>query len=314
MADPSVESSPPHPFPTQVLSPITMSNTGVLKLIFDDTTLTLQSLSPAGGNQQDVTTCTDAWGELCRTDDLNISLRVKLPVPCAGHDVFRAIIPHIRMGENAKTFSGHKETRAVALKWATGQDGLHRLSYEYLLYQEYLKSLQGTLVPTCFGLFSGESNNNTIFTCLVLEWCGSGTVVDLNIHESKRLKMLTMCALHHVGIIHGQVDNIDSHHFILDDTGRFRVVSFSRASVHTCEGATIRLSRDLATGCSELRALENDDSLYSATISEMTLSTTQQLAFVPLVNDSPIELTQLARTLVSYVPTFGVILKCFNHE
>jgi len=65
----------------------------------------------------------------------------------------------------------------VLLKTAKGDKANDLLKWEYEVYEERLKMLQGSVVPRCYGLFSGRvdergtaSGTGERFGCLVLEY------------------------------------------------------------------------------------------------------------------------------------------------
>lgn len=62
----------------------------------------------------------------------------------------------------------------VAIKWGRGNPNLQTLAHELHLYDGDMKSLQGTVVPRCFGLYVGFIEGQEI-GCLILEWCGGET-------------------------------------------------------------------------------------------------------------------------------------------
>ena len=70
-----------------------------------------------------------------------------------------------------KTSSGMKYD--VAFKLAYDEEGIRRLKHEHEIYNKDLRALQGNVVPTCYGLFTGTLSGTPI-ACLVLDFCING--------------------------------------------------------------------------------------------------------------------------------------------
>ncbi len=66
----------------------------------------------------------------------------------------------------------------VAAKWVRGTQAIESLRQEATMYDNDLRPLQGSSVPTFFGMFTGV-HNGVDLGCLVLEWCpGNDPVAD----------------------------------------------------------------------------------------------------------------------------------------
>ncbi|KAH9944016.1 uncharacterized protein BXZ73DRAFT_39345 [Epithele typhae] len=145
----------------------------------------------------------------------------------------------------------------VALKWVAGPERVPGVRREGSLYMGSLAPLQGSVVPRCYGLFSGIVRGVEI-ACLVLEWLTSVPITDK--HELNRQRMLAGISLHAVGVRHGRL--LGFGHFIPVSDGTFRVVGFAEGRVHECAGTTI-LSRNTSGDqrpdeqCDELAVLES---------------------------------------------------------
>lgn len=61
---------------------------------------------------------------------------------------------------------------AVALKFAMREDFIDDLDKEARLYAGALQPLQGTVIPRCYGLYTGAGEEGQSIACLVLEHCG----------------------------------------------------------------------------------------------------------------------------------------------
>ncbi|KAI0931276.1 hypothetical protein AcW2_000199 [Taiwanofungus camphoratus] len=150
----------------------------------------------------------------------------------------------------------NSEPVEVALKWVTGLQRIGLLRWEAGVYENQLKTLQGTTVPKFYGFFTAKIEGVHV-GCLVLEWCGGRT--HPNLYEANRQRMLAACSIHEKGILHGSLQ--DGHHFVPGSKDNvLRIVDFARAGVHACAGGTpllINLSgEEQPRGCSELADLE----------------------------------------------------------
>jgi hypothetical protein len=61
----------------------------------------------------------------------------------------------------------------VAFKLAYDKEGVRLLRHEHEIYSGELRALQGSVIPTCYGLFTGTVSG-THSACLVLEYCANG--------------------------------------------------------------------------------------------------------------------------------------------
>lgn len=58
----------------------------------------------------------------------------------------------------------------VAVKWVRGQRAIESLRREARMYDDVLRPLQGTVVPTFYGFFAGRKDGIDV-GCMLLEWC-----------------------------------------------------------------------------------------------------------------------------------------------
>lgn len=65
---------------------------------------------------------------------------------------------------------GECETKEVYVKWASDQRRIAQLAHEANLYNGSLKSLQGKVVPHCYGFFTDHTDSPSL-CLLVLERC-----------------------------------------------------------------------------------------------------------------------------------------------
>ncbi|PIL31548.1 hypothetical protein GSI_06250 [Ganoderma sinense ZZ0214-1] len=147
--------------------------------------------------------------------------------------------------------------REVALRWVVGEAQLDGIANEVRLYEQELVPLQGTVVPKFFGFFKGFVGKNKV-GCIVTEWCRGVQIGEE--HELNRQRMLSAIELHKAGIYHGRL--LDKTHWVSAGDGTLRIVGFSSAHIHDCEGMTV-LSKDTGGDprpdavCKELAVLES---------------------------------------------------------
>ncbi|KAK0208661.1 hypothetical protein DFS33DRAFT_464000 [Desarmillaria ectypa] len=150
---------------------------------------------------------------------------------------------------------GRQPTIPVIIKVARTKTELSFLQWEEKVYNQYLRGLQGTVVPKCYGLF-GANNGGRKTGCLVLEHCAT---TNIRHADYSRKIMIAISKIHQAGIAHGNVK--PSSHILTTPDG-VRIIDFSNASLHECPNATPRLAdtRDAhareAGQCEELVVLE----------------------------------------------------------
>ncbi|TFY62231.1 hypothetical protein EVJ58_g3996 [Rhodofomes roseus] len=75
--------------------------------------------------------------------------------------------------------------------------------------------------------------------CLVIEWCGEPHPEDPRLFSAQKLELAVL--LHKEGWSHGDLLDVDSHHFVVaedDETGNpLRLVDLTKASEHRGEAA-----------------------------------------------------------------------------
>jgi len=62
------------------------------------------------------------------------------------------------------------------VKCATGPDEIRRMKEEYKYYSVDLASLQGTVIPRCYGFYEGYAAKRQPLACLVLEPVETGVM------------------------------------------------------------------------------------------------------------------------------------------
>ncbi|KAK0198755.1 hypothetical protein F5146DRAFT_1131711 [Armillaria mellea] len=151
---------------------------------------------------------------------------------------------------------GGQPTTPVIIKVARTEKEFSFLQWEEKVYNQYLRGLQGTVVPKCHGLF-GTKNRGRKTGCLVLEYCT--TANNIRHPDYCRKVMVAMIKIHQAGIIHGDVRR-SSH--ILSTPDGVRIIDFSNAKIHECPNAKPRLmdpryAPEPETQCNELMILED---------------------------------------------------------
>ncbi|KAJ6460946.1 hypothetical protein C8R45DRAFT_1080980 [Mycena sanguinolenta] len=126
---------------------------------------------------------------------------------------------------------GMEPCDVIVLKMAHGKEEVEEMEREAGFYNDQLKHLQGTVVPSCFGFYTTKVHGKPV-SCLLLEYC-SGPPLEgkRGVQEFKWKSMQAAYALHKAGVLHGDLD--DWHHFVpmgLD----VRIVDFSVSVAHHC--------------------------------------------------------------------------------
>ncbi len=178
-----------------------------------------------------------------------------------------------------RAISGAVPTQ-VAVKWARGMDNILVLAHELTCYKEVLQSLQGIVIPYCYGCYVGYVEGLEV-GCLVLEWCaGSGPLdpteikcVPLRLYyppfpmlipRGSRQRMITAIQLHSLGIMHNGL--YDPRHWVPGPDGKLRIVDFSRAKKHSCLGSLPLCVTEYECppkGCPELDWIEGKYGIHS---------------------------------------------------
>lgn len=70
---------------------------------------------------------------------------------------------------------GVEPTDVVAVKVARGKEEVEEMEREVGFYESQLKSLQGTVVPKCYGFYTAKVQGTPI-GCLLLEYCSGPPV------------------------------------------------------------------------------------------------------------------------------------------
>ncbi|KAJ7109486.1 hypothetical protein C8R44DRAFT_289464 [Mycena epipterygia] len=119
-----------------------------------------------------------------------------------------------------------------ALKFAMREDLIYGLEEEERVYGNALKTLQGSAIPRCFGIYTGMQEDRPI-ACLVLEYFGECIKqpfqflpLDLKIQILEHLG-----AIHREGLLHG---DFAERNVLLQD-GNIRIIDFDQTEAgHHC--------------------------------------------------------------------------------
>ncbi|KAH8111996.1 hypothetical protein DFH11DRAFT_1512332 [Phellopilus nigrolimitatus] len=154
---------------------------------------------------------------------------------------------------------------AVYVKWAFDAKRVEALRDEAAIYAARLTPLQGTVVPRLVGFYESVDHANP-FALSIFEHCSGPVLSDYA--EYSRQYMMAACALHGVGVSHNQLAlglrgdaRFVDRHVIADQAGRVRIVDFTRATLHFCPGAPLRVAggapaEERRGCCDELAHLE----------------------------------------------------------
>ncbi|TDL16553.1 hypothetical protein BD410DRAFT_901952 [Rickenella mellea] len=143
---------------------------------------------------------------------------------------------NISYGERVQVYRGklhHGEDTVTdaAVKFDLYNSCREDLVRESALYEEHAKTLQGTVVPTFYGIYHGIVDERPI-TCLVLEDCGDPIETwlhDASVEFSFKVAQHLM-KLHSVGLQHNNISETN----IVVKNGEPRLIDFSNATPHIC--------------------------------------------------------------------------------
>ncbi|KAJ7632723.1 hypothetical protein FB45DRAFT_913289 [Roridomyces roridus] len=121
----------------------------------------------------------------------------------------------------------------LALKFAMREDLIDALKEESRVYSGALHSLQGSVIPRCFGLYVGVGEEDQQIGCLVLEHFGeciqqpfSFLPLDLKIRI-----MDSIASIHRQGLLHGDF----AERNVLVQDGDVRIIDFDQTEWgHDC--------------------------------------------------------------------------------
>lgn len=125
------------------------------------------------------------------SDNLDISDSVLHPVDEGYSEIAEDLIIRnataFHWGHDAVVYKGElsrgdHSTEEVVLKFiaTSRQDACSALEREFSFYGKELKSIQGTVVPICYGLFRSQNNRSI---CLVLQYCGKPLEMAFNLTD-----------------------------------------------------------------------------------------------------------------------------------
>ncbi|TDL16460.1 hypothetical protein BD410DRAFT_901996 [Rickenella mellea] len=134
-------------------------------------------------------------------------------------------------------------------------------------YENQAKKLQGTVVPTFFGIYHATVNERVI-TCLVLEDCGSPMETwlhDASVEFCFQVAKLLM-QLHDAGIQHNDISEVN----IVIKDNKPRLIDLSHATPHKCDRTEDiepgKLRPDaLKFACTELHDFASEHGIWEAT-------------------------------------------------
>ncbi|OCH90795.1 hypothetical protein OBBRIDRAFT_803771 [Obba rivulosa] len=120
-------------------------------------------------------------------------------------------------------------------KLVTGQKRIDNVRREYRFYSNQLKPFQGTIVPTCIGLFGGIMRNEPR-ACLVTQFSGA-RVEDLQRTPwtFREELIYSFTGLHKVGVRYGLSQRFSEKHVLLRDDGHPVLFNFDVAEEHACQ-------------------------------------------------------------------------------
>ncbi|KDR80117.1 hypothetical protein GALMADRAFT_62327 [Galerina marginata CBS 339.88] len=164
-----------------------------------------------------------------------------------GHSVH---LGFLKAGDSAKE-------EKIVCKLAHGHGNVKSLEREAEFYRNDLKDLQGKVVPQYFGFYKQDLGET--IACLLLEYIDDDDKDITNGPLWYRRVMLAMAEVHKAGIIHGGLLDFKKEHIIRMGKSP-RIVDFSRATRHKCEGTLPANEHgvvpDDVISCEELRGLE----------------------------------------------------------
>ncbi|KAK7063742.1 hypothetical protein R3P38DRAFT_3164730 [Favolaschia claudopus] len=151
----------------------------------------------------------------------------------------------------------------LVLKIARDAGAIAALELEASHYTTRLQHIQGKYVPKFYGIYHGTIADTPV-ACMLLEYCEHDGKT-LSLGEMSRRVMLAVIAVHQAGLQHCDLENY--LHIILTGSG-VRIVDFSCAVLHNCEGGTPTLWPGMGApdtpGCPELNWVENRYGLCSS--------------------------------------------------
>jgi len=121
----------------------------------------------------------------------------------------------------------------VALKFAMREDLIDDLDKEAAVYAGALQHLQGTVIPRCYGLYTGSGEGGQPIACLVLEHCGECIQERFQyLPLSVRIRILERLAdIHRCGLCHGDF----AERNVLQRDGDIRIIDFDQTNYHNCD-------------------------------------------------------------------------------
>ncbi|KZT21049.1 hypothetical protein NEOLEDRAFT_1181978 [Neolentinus lepideus HHB14362 ss-1] len=130
--------------------------------------------------------------------------------------------------------------RSIILKFARARDAFADIRAEEQVYANQLISLQGVVIPRCFGFYEDPHSGGCI-GCLALEDCGDPPCEHLDyLPIVQRFAILRgLQSIHRCGILH---ESVRRENVVMRD-GQVRIIDFGRVSPHSCEAAAAIIQR-----------------------------------------------------------------------
>ncbi|KAJ3826609.1 kinase-like domain-containing protein [Lentinula raphanica] len=140
----------------------------------------------------------------------------------------------------------HHPKTSIALKFAFREDLVDDLYQEAQTYEFTLRSLQGVVVPRCYGFFTGVGPDGQEIACLALEYWGESLRAPFRkLSIDLRLRILdSLVKLHRCGLHHGDF----AERNVLVNGNDIRLIDFDQSIYHDCDcEATFELRSRVGT-------------------------------------------------------------------
>ncbi|KAF4605700.1 hypothetical protein EYR40_004489 [Pleurotus pulmonarius] len=135
--------------------------------------------------------------------------------------------------------------RRIVLKFAMREDLVPDLVEEAAMYDASLRSLQGRVIPKCYGLYEGQGEEGQSIACLILERWGECVdrpfwmlALDLRLHILDRLHDIHRCGYWHNDFAERNVllsKSVGKDGDTDDGMWDVRIIDLSEIMPHTCE-------------------------------------------------------------------------------
>jgi len=156
---------------------------------------------------------------------------------------------------DAKLVDQGSTERRIVIKSAVGVEQVEKLNHEYELYSRDLRHLQGSIIPKCYGIYTGRKSSE-YWSVLLLEYCDGAALRVTS--DNRHLAFQAMQNLHAAGISHEKITR--SNHLLLH-SGGLRIISFSRAKRHKCSSSPGLFCEELIESEREFGALQDRENI-----------------------------------------------------